>query len=123
MKTSPNAMSNFAPPAEILRARRAKIVATLGPSCSTVEVFRQLVRAGLDVARLNFSHGTHAQKADLIRMVRAVAREEKKPICILADLQGPKIRTGKLRTTSPSNLSPANASPSLPARSKAPPRS
>jgi len=59
-------------------------------------MFRQLVRAGLDVARLNFSHGSHEQKAELIRMVRTVAAEEGKPICILADLQGPKIRTGKL---------------------------
>ena len=77
-------------------SRRAKIVATLGPACSTEPMFRELVRAGLDVARLNFSHGSHEQKAELIKMVRKVAREEKKPICILADLQGPKIRTGKL---------------------------
>ena len=76
--------------------RSAKIVATLGPSCSTEEVFRSLVRAGLDVARLNFSHGSHEQKAGLIKMVRKVSAEEGKPICILADLQGPKIRTGKL---------------------------
>ena len=76
--------------------RRAKIVATLGPASSSEEMFRQLVRAGLDVARLNFSHGSHEQKAELIAMVRKVAREEKKPICILADLQGPKIRTGTL---------------------------
>jgi pyruvate kinase len=76
--------------------RRAKIVATLGPSSSTEAVFRKLVRAGLDVARLNFSHGSHEQKAELIAMVRKVAREEGKPICILADLQGPKIRTGTL---------------------------
>jgi pyruvate kinase len=76
--------------------RRAKIVATLGPSSSTEETFRQLVRAGLDVARLNFSHGSHEQKAELIAMVRKVAKEENKPICILADLQGPKIRTGTL---------------------------
>src|SRR5580698_9120273 len=76
--------------------RRAKIVATLGPVSSSEGVFRQLVRAGLDVARLNFSHGSHEQKAELIQMVRQVAREEHKPICILADLQGPKIRTGIL---------------------------
>ncbi len=76
--------------------RRAKIVATLGPSSSSEAKFRELVRAGLDLARLNFSHGSHEQKADLIAMVRKVAREERKPICILADLQGPKIRTGKL---------------------------
>ncbi len=76
--------------------RRAKIVATLGPASNTELTFRALVRAGLDVARLNFSHGSHEQKLELIRMVRKVAEEEKKPICILADLQGPKIRTGKL---------------------------
>jgi len=86
------------------RTRRAKIVATLGPSCSSIDVFRQLVRAGLDVARLNFSHGTHAQKAELIRMVRKVSKEEGKPICILADLQGPKIRTGKLKGHKPVQL-------------------
>src|SRR6202041_1040459 len=80
---------------------RAKIVATLGPSCSTIAVFRELVRAGLDVARLNFSHGTHEQKAELIKMVRQVAKEENKPICILADLQGPKIRTGMLKDHKP----------------------
>lgn len=77
-------------------ARRAKIVATLGPASSTEAVFRQLLRAGLDVARLNFSHGSHEQKSELINMVRKIAREEKKPVCILADLQGPKIRTGTL---------------------------
>ena len=81
--------------------RRAKIVATLGPSSSSPEVFRELVRAGLDVARLNFSHGTHEQKSELIRMVRSVSSELGKPICILADLQGPKIRTGKLKGHKP----------------------
>ena len=83
------------------QVRRAKIVATLGPACSTEDAFRELVRAGLDVARLNFSHGSHEQKAELIHMVRKVAREEGKPICILADLQGPKIRTGKLKDHKP----------------------
>ena len=76
--------------------RRAKIVATLGPASNTEGTFRALVRAGLDVARLNFSHGSQAQKLELIQMVRKVADEECKPICILADLQGPKIRTGRL---------------------------
>ncbi len=86
------------------RSRRAKIVATLGPATSTPAMFRKLVRAGLDVARLNFSHGSHAQKAELIKMVRQVAKEENKPICILADLQGPKIRTGKLKDHKPVQL-------------------
>jgi pyruvate kinase len=85
-------------------SRRAKIVGTLGPACSTPKVFRELVRAGLDVARLNFSHGTHAQKAELIAMVRAVSAEERKPVCILADLQGPKIRTGTLKGHKPVEL-------------------
>ncbi|MDW5264267.1 MULTISPECIES: pyruvate kinase [Acidobacteriaceae] len=97
MTTSPNPLPNDPSFIGTERLRRAKIVATLGPASSTPEVFRKLVRAGLDVARLNFSHGSHAQKAELIKMVRKVAREEGKPICILADLQGPKIRTGKLK--------------------------
>jgi pyruvate kinase len=84
--------------------RRAKIVATLGPSCCTSEVFRELVRAGADVARLNFSHGSHEGKGELIRMVRAVSVELNKPICILADLQGPKIRTGRLKDHEPVQL-------------------
>jgi len=81
--------------------RRAKIVATLGPASESESVFRNLVRAGLDVARLNFSHGTHEEKLALIQMVRKVSREEHKPICILGDLQGPKIRTAKLKDHQP----------------------
>ena len=84
--------------------RRAKIVATLGPASNNELAFRQLVRAGLDVARLNFSHGTHAEKLKLIEMVREVARQEEKSICILGDLQGPKIRTGKLLDRLPVQL-------------------
>jgi pyruvate kinase len=84
--------------------RRAKIVATLGPASNNETIFRELVRAGLDVARLNFSHGTHPQKLELIEMVRRVAREEQKNICILGDLQGPKIRTGKLKDRKPIQL-------------------
>jgi pyruvate kinase len=78
------------------KKRRAKIVATLGPASNTEPVFRKLVRAGVDVVRLNFSHGTHEEKLALIRMIRQVSREEGKPLCILGDLQGPKIRTSKL---------------------------
>jgi pyruvate kinase len=77
--------------------RRAKIVATLGPASNTEPVFRELVRAGIDVVRLNFSHGTHEEKLALIQMIRKVSREEHKPLCILGDLQGPKIRTSKLK--------------------------
>ena len=84
--------------------RRAKIVATLGPASSNETVFRELLRAGLDVARLNFSHGTHPEKLKLIEMVRKVGREEGKHICILGDLQGPKIRTGRLKNRIPVQL-------------------
>ncbi|MDR3792236.1 MAG: pyruvate kinase [Terracidiphilus sp.] len=81
--------------------RRAKIVSTLGPASNTEPVFRNLVRAGVDVVRLNFSHGTHEEKQALIHMIRKVSREEHKPLCILADLQGPKIRTSKLKDHQP----------------------
>src|SRR5271155_2671629 len=84
--------------------RRAKIVATLGPASNDEQSFRQLVRAGLDVARLNFSHGIHAEKLNLIEMVREIARQEERPICVLGDLQGPKIRTGKLENRAPVQL-------------------
>ena len=84
--------------------RRAKIVGTLGPASSNESTFRELVRAGLDVARLNFSHGTQPEKLKLIEMVRKVAAEEGKPICILGDLQGPKIRTGRLKNRIPVQL-------------------
>jgi pyruvate kinase len=81
--------------------RRAKIVATMGPACESPEVFRNLVRAGVDVARLNFSHGTFDEKLSLIQMIRTVSREEGKSLCILGDLQGPKIRTAKLKDHQP----------------------
>ena len=84
--------------------RRAKIVGTLGPASSNETTFRELVRAGLDVARLNFSHGTQPEKLQLIQMVRKVAAEEGKVICILGDLQGPKIRTGRLKNRIPVQL-------------------
>src|ERR1700745_3945822 len=84
--------------------RRAKIVATLGPASNNETTFRELVRAGLDVARLNFSHGTHEEKLKLIEMVRKVSKEEGKPLCILGDLQGPKIRTGRLENRIPVQL-------------------
>ena len=77
--------------------RRAKIVATLGPASNTESVVRDLVRAGVDVMRLNFSHSTHERKLAVIKLIRKVSREERKPLCILGDLQGPKIRTANLK--------------------------
>ena len=78
---------------------RTKIVCTLGPSSSTKEQLRGLVQAGLNVARLNFSHGTHAQHAELVSRVREVAQELGCPVAILGDLQGPRIRIGELAET------------------------
>ena len=74
--------------------RRAKIVATLGPATSSPETLRQLVHAGLDVARINLSHGTHDDHHASITNLRQAAEEEQRPIGVLADLQGPKIRLG-----------------------------
>jgi pyruvate kinase len=76
--------------------RRAKIVCTLGPASDSAEMIERLMRAGMDVARLNFSHGTHAEHARTIKRLREASARLSKPIGILADLQGPKIRTGAL---------------------------
>lgn len=79
-----------------MQHRRAKIICTLGPATSDVRVLRQLVEAGMDIARLNFSHGTHEDHAAAIARVRVVEEELGRPIAILQDLQGPKIRTGAM---------------------------
>ena len=74
--------------------RRAKIVCTLGPATSSPERVRALVDAGMDVARLNFSHGSHADHERIFHRVREAAGEAGRPVGVLADLQGPKIRLG-----------------------------
>src|SRR6266545_3529485 len=75
--------------------RRAKIVCTLGPATATAERVAQLVEAGMDIARLNFSHGTHADHARSYRLVREASDATGRAVGILADLQGPKIRLGR----------------------------
>ena len=75
---------------------KTKIVLALGPASSTVDVIEKMVRAGMDVARLNFSHGTHEEHYATMKAVREAAGRAGEPIAILQDLQGPKIRTGKL---------------------------
>jgi len=82
-------------------ARKAKIVCTIGPASSSEAVLRDLMRTGMDVARLNFSHGTHEEHARTIERLRRVAEKEGRSICILQDLQGPKIRTGRLKYRTP----------------------
>jgi len=75
--------------------RSTKIVATLGPACSNPEVLRRMLAAGVDVVRLNFSHGTGTDHVERARLVREVARAQGREVAIMADLQGPKIRIGR----------------------------
>jgi pyruvate kinase len=81
--------------------RRAKIICTIGPSCNSEVLLREMMRLGMDVARLNFSHGTHQEHARNIMRLRRAAKQENRSICILQDLQGPKIRTGRLKGHEP----------------------
>ena len=76
--------------------RRVKIVCTLGPSTKTLEQLVKLIDAGMDIARLNFSHGTHEFHKNLITNIREASKIAGRPIAIMQDLQGPKIRAGKL---------------------------
>src|SRR3977135_1207158 len=85
--------------------RHSKIVCTIGPASKSRRIVEKLLRAGMDVARLNFSHGTHEEHAANIALLRAAALEQGKTISILADLQGPKIRTGALAGSQPVYLS------------------
>src|SRR4029077_7495384 len=81
--------------------RHSKIVCTIGPASRSAQIIERLMGAGMDVARLNFSHGSHADHAQSIALIRAAAIKHEKPVAILADLQGPKIRTGPLAGGSP----------------------
>ncbi|MBI4730586.1 MAG: pyruvate kinase [Chloroflexi bacterium] len=76
--------------------RKAKIVATMGPASQDESVVETLIQAGMDVARLNFSHGTHESHAARTSLLRAVSRRLNRPLAVLQDLQGPKIRVGVL---------------------------
>src|SRR5271156_1140304 len=91
-----SAPTNVIPPAP-----RAKIICTIGPACHSEAAMRDLLRLGMDVARLNFSHGTHEEHARNIERLRRAAAKENRTICILQDLQGPKIRTGRLERHEP----------------------
>ena len=79
---------------KLRRRRRTKIIATLGPASSTPEVLARLFQAGADVFRLNFSHGTHDDHAARFAMIRELEEKFERPIGILADVQGPKLRVG-----------------------------
>ena len=76
--------------------RRAKIVCTLGPASATPAVIGNLIDEGMDVARLNFSHGAVADHEERVRIIREEAQRRGRALAILQDLQGPKIRVGKV---------------------------
>src|SRR5208282_5306232 len=79
---------------KIRRRRRTKIIATLGPASSTPEILARLFQAGADIFRLNFSHGTHEDHAARFAMIRELEERMDRPIGILCDVQGPKLRVG-----------------------------
>ena len=74
--------------------RRAKIVATLGPSTDNIETVQKLISSGMNVARLNMSHGEHTDHKRRLELVRDASKKIRKEVAVLADLQGPKIRVG-----------------------------
>ncbi len=94
----------ISPNGDSVRLRRAKIICTIGPACDSETCIRELMQLGMDVARLNFSHGKHAEHARRIKRLRRAARRLKRTVCILQDLQGPKIRTGRLKGGGPVTL-------------------
>ena len=92
---------NCASSVKSIPARKSKIICTIGPASRSVEMLKKLALNGMDVARLNFSHGTHEEHLEVINNIRQVSEELSKPIAILQDLQGPKIRIGKLPSEVP----------------------
>mmetsp|Transcript_5953 Transcript_5953/g.7086 ORF Transcript_5953/g.7086 Transcript_5953/m.7086 type:complete len:123 (+) Transcript_5953:163-531(+) len=81
---------------KMITEKRTKIVATIGPASNSPEVLRELIKAGVNVARLNFSHGSYEDHAKTLKTIRTVSLEMGSPTTILQDLQGPKIRVCKL---------------------------
>ena len=84
--------------------RKAKIVCTIGPACSSPDKLRAVAEAGMNVARLNFSHGTHESHAEALKAVREMERELGKPLAVMLDTKGPEIRTGLLTAHAPVTL-------------------
>src|SRR5215469_14804825 len=80
----------------VLPAHKTKIVATIGPASESPEMLTRLIRAGLDVARLNFSHGSPSKHAEVIQRIRDASRETGRRVAIMADLPGPKLRLGQI---------------------------
>ena len=80
-----------------MRRRKTKIICTLGPASESEQMIRELMLAGMNVARLNFSHGTHEEQKGKIELVKKVREELKLPVALLLDTKGPEIRTGILK--------------------------
>ncbi len=78
--------------------RRTKIICTIGPATESAPTIEELIRSGMNLARLNFSHGTHQEQADRIRTIREVSSALNIPVAIIQDLPGPKVRTGRLKS-------------------------
>ena len=87
--------------------KRTKIVCTIGPASNTEAVIEKLIRAGMNVARLNFSHGTHEEHGEVIRTIRSVSERLGTPVAILQDIAGPKIRIGVIEN-GPVTLAPGD---------------
>ena len=77
--------------------KKTKIVCTMGPGTNDPEIVRKLIREGMDIARFNFSHGTHEEQKARMDMIKRLREEEKIPVAILLDTKGPEIRTGVLK--------------------------
>src|SRR6187401_1373518 len=93
--------------APLLPAHKTKIVATIGPASESPEMLVRLIRAGVNVARLNFSHGSLSKHAEIIQRIRDATRETGRRVAIMADLPGPKLRLGKI-DPEPIQLSPGD---------------
>ena len=87
---------------------KTKIISTVGPASSTENILEKLIKAGVDVFRLNFSYGDHSFHLDAIKKIKAISNKLKKPIAVLQDLQGPKIRVGKFKNNEPVYLKKGN---------------
>lgn len=81
------------------KKRKTKVIATLGPASASEEVISRLITAGVDLFRLNFSHGIQEEHRKIIKKIRCISTEKRKPIAIIQDLQGPKVRIGHLKKT------------------------
>lgn len=90
-----------------MKSKNAKIICTIGPASDSEEMLVKLVKAGMNIARLNFSHGTHEEHLQKIKRIRKVSEQTGKPIAILQDLQGPKIRVGTFENP-PIQLNPGD---------------